>query len=43
MYLPLTFLFLDAEGAGSASSPIPLANAVSNSTLPGPDSAKVGI
>ena len=42
LYLPLTFLFLDAEGVGSASSPIPLASVASNSTLPRPDSANVG-
>ena len=36
-------LFLDAEDAGSASSPIPLANIISNLTLTRPNSAMVGI
>lgn len=42
-YLPLIFLFLHAEGDGSASFPTPLDDIASNSTLPRPDSATDGI
>ena len=37
-----TSQFSSVLDAGSVSSPTPLANVASNSTLPRPDSAKVG-